>query len=67
MDEQLRIYLKMRDKYAASVDDVLESPELRQEFLESAWNQFPTTSERDLLHRLVYLRKKAKLLPSKSH
>ncbi len=67
MDEQLTsIYLNIRNKYGASVDDVLESPDLRHEFLESAWQVLPAVPERDLLHRLVYLRKKAKLRPAKT-
>lgn len=64
MDEQLRdIYLRIRSQHGASVDDVLEDPEFRKDFLRSAWQEFPKVSERDLLHRLVYLRKKVKLLP----
>jgi hypothetical protein len=67
MDENLKaIYLCMRNRHGCSVDDVLEDPALRHEFLEAAWQSFSVASERDLLHRLVYLRKKVRLLPARS-
>jgi hypothetical protein len=68
MDECLTtIYLRLRNLHGCSVDDVLEDPKLRLEFLHSAWQDFPRASERDVLHRLIYLRKKSRLLPAKSH
>ncbi|HXG11745.1 MAG TPA: hypothetical protein VNK04_18465 [Gemmataceae bacterium] len=66
MDDYIKnVYLGIRARHGVSVDDVLETPELRQEFLAAVWQQFPDVPERDILHRLVYLRKKARLLPSR--
>jgi hypothetical protein len=44
-----------------SVDDILETPELRSAFLAEARRVLGDVSERDLLHRLTILRKRSKL------
>jgi hypothetical protein len=67
VDEYIKsVYLEMRKQHGASVDDVLEEPQLRSAFLHCARQYLPEMSERDLLHRLVYLRKKGRLLPAKN-
>ncbi|MBO0697696.1 MAG: hypothetical protein J2P46_04840 [Zavarzinella sp.] len=44
-----------------TVDDILEDPDHRAEFLALTWEGLPERSERDLLHGLTNLRKRGKL------
>ena len=57
----VEVYHSMLQGFQCSVDDVLETPELRENFLTSCRNILGEVPERDLLHRLVYLRKRSRL------
>jgi hypothetical protein len=67
MDEVLiDVYRTMNSRLPVSVDEILETPELRHQFLDSARKALGAIPERDLLHRLVYLRKRSRLPRSRS-
>jgi len=62
MDEVIRaVYQQMLAVHHCSVDDVLESPELRVEYLTAVRNSLGNLPEQQLLHRLTTLRKRSKL------
>ncbi len=44
-----------------SVDDILETPELREQYLAETRQSLGNLPERELLHGLVYLRKRSRL------
>jgi len=47
MDTFLKtIYGRMRSERGCSVDDILEDPALRSQFLSRAWEDIPSASER---------------------
>jgi hypothetical protein len=60
-DTIVTVFRGMSLKHGCSADDVLETPELREEFLTGTRALAGEVAERDLLHRLVYLRKRSKL------
>ena len=47
--------------HRCSVDDILETPELREQYLAETRQVLGNLPERELLHELVYLRKRSKL------
>lgn len=55
------VFRAMVHKHGCSVDDILETPELRNEYLTETRRLFGNRSERALLHRLVYLRKRSRV------
>lgn len=60
-DTMIEVFRRMSQRQGCSADDILETPELRQQFLASTRIVLGDLPERDLLHRLVYLRKRGKL------
>ncbi len=60
------VFRQMSSKHGCSADDILETPELREQFLAATRNVLGDLPERDLLHRLVGLRKKSKLPRSRA-
>ncbi len=54
-------YSQMLRTCGCSVDDVLETPELRNEYLAIVRRTVGNLPEQTLLHRLTTLRKKSKL------
>lgn len=54
-------YTTMALQFKCSVDDILETPEYRERFLSATRQRLGELPERDLLHRLVYLRKRSRL------
>ena len=56
------VYEQLLRQHDASVDDVLETPELRNVYLAEVRRILGDLPERQLLHRLTCLRKKSKLL-----
>ncbi len=60
------VFRRMASAHGASVDDILETPELREEYLDEARRSLGHLPERELLHRLVYLRKRSKLPRSRT-
>jgi len=62
MDQVIRaVYQQMLNVHRCSVDDVLESPELRNEYLTAIRHLLGNLPEQRLLHRLTTLRKQSKL------
>lgn len=62
MDQVIKaVYQQMLATHHCSVDDVLESPELRNEYLALARASLGDLPEQQLLHRLTTLRKQSKL------
>ena len=57
----LAVYQQMLCVYRCSVDDILESPELRNEYLTAVRTSLGNLPEQQLLHRLTILRKQCKL------
>ena len=57
----IEIYGQMLDELDCSVDDILEAPKYRDEFLLKCQSRFGCVPEYELLHRLVYLRKRSRL------
>jgi hypothetical protein len=55
------VFRKMLHAHGCSVDDILETPELRDEYLTAMRRKLGDHSERELLHRLVSLRKRSRL------
>lgn len=61
----IEVFRQMVVKRGCSADDVLEAPELRGEYLTEGRRQLGDLPERQLLHRLVYLRKQSRLPKSR--
>lgn len=62
MDQVIQtVYARMLTLHRCSVDDILESPELRNEYLTSVRDSLGDLPEQQLLHRLTTLRKRSKL------
>ena len=57
----IAVYGSMILQNGCSVDDILETPEYREEFLLVTRQHLCEVLERQLLHRLVYLRKRSRL------
>ena len=57
----IAVYAQLLQLRGASVDDILETPDYRLEFLAECRRRLGDVAERDLLHRLVYLRKRSRL------
>jgi len=55
------VYGQLLRHHGCSVDDILETPELRAAYLAEARRALGELPERDLLHRLTVLRKRSKL------
>lgn len=55
------VYTRLVQTYKCSVDDILESPELRTAYLDEARRLLGNLPERQLLHRLSCLRKNRRL------
>jgi hypothetical protein len=55
------VFGRMARDHGCSADDILETPELREEFLRQTRRVLGDLPERQLLHRLIYLRKRCKL------
>lgn len=55
------VYGQLLRHHGCSVDDILETPELRTTFLAEIRRSVGDLPERDLLHRLTILRKRSKL------
>jgi len=55
------VFTRLARSLGCSVDDILESPEFRETFLVEARRVLGHLQERELLHRLVCLRKAGKL------
>lgn len=60
-DAIIEVFARMASSQGCSVDDILETPGLREQYLAETRSLMGDLSERDLLHRLVYLRKRSKL------
>jgi hypothetical protein len=60
-DVLVTVFRRLVDAHGCSVDDILETPELRQAFLADTRLALGPLPERELLHRLVYLRKRGTL------
>lgn len=62
MDEILiDVYRRMLQSQNCSVDDILETPQLREQYLFETRRVLGYLPERELLHRLTSLRKRSKL------
>ena len=59
------VYNSLVLQFSCSVDDILETPEYREKFLFAARQHLGELPERELLHRLVYLRKRSRLQSSR--
>lgn len=57
----IRVFTTLAETRGCSVDDVLECPLLRQAFLDGVRLELGALPERQLLHRLVNLRKQKRL------
>jgi hypothetical protein len=57
----IEVFCRMVRNHGCSADDILLTPELREEYLAGTRRVFGDRPERQLLHRLVYLRKRSKL------
>jgi hypothetical protein len=63
MDDQvvIDVFRDFAQANACSVDAILTTPELREAYLAKARSVLGTLPERELLHKLVSLRKRSKL------
>ena len=62
MDEVVvNAYRHMVQVYNCSAEDILEDPKLREEYLEQTRRVLGNLPERQLLHKLSYLRKQRRL------
>jgi hypothetical protein len=62
MDEAIiEVYGRMRQEAGVSVDDILDTPERREAFLAATRQLLGNLPEHELLHRLLYLRKRGRL------
>ncbi len=57
----ITVYCHLVQVHHCSVDDILETPELREQYLAETRRVLGSLPERELLHGLVYLRKRSKL------
>jgi hypothetical protein len=57
----IEVFRRMVLTHACSVDDILETPVLREEYLAETRRCVGDLPERDLLHRLTNLRRQKKL------
>lgn len=57
------IFVAFRDEHATSLDKMLADPDLRQPFLQDARQALGPVPEKDILGRLIHLRKRS-LLPT---
>jgi hypothetical protein len=57
----INVFSQMAKVCRCSSEDVLESPELREQYLAETRRSLGDLPERDLLHRLSVLRKQRKL------
>ncbi len=55
------VYRRLAHAHSCSVDDVLETPELRNDYLTEARRLLGDLPERELLYKLTNLRKRKKL------
>jgi hypothetical protein len=60
-DTIVAVYANLTIQYGCSVDDILETPKFREQFLQATRHRLGDLPERELLHRLVYLRKCSRL------
>ena len=62
MDESIiAVYRCLMHSHHCSVDEILETPELREQYLAETRRVLGDLPERELLHKLVSLRKRSKL------
>jgi hypothetical protein len=62
MDSTLiQVFTQMAMQHGSTVDDILETPELREEFLVNSRSHLGLLPEQTLLHRLSGLRKSSRL------
>ena len=62
MDEiVIAVYCRMLQAHRCSVDAIIETPELREQYLAETRRVLGNLPERELLHKLTYLRKRSKL------
>jgi hypothetical protein len=66
MNDQLLInlFIAFRAEHHTSLDKMLTDPDLRQPFLQTAYQTFGPVLEKDVLERLVSLRKNRRLPPA---
>lgn len=57
----IEVYRSLVQNHHCSVDDILETPELREQYLAETRQKLGNLPERELLHELVYLWKRSKL------
>jgi hypothetical protein len=57
----IEVYRHLVQRQHCSVDDILETPEIREQYLAETRQALGNLPERELLHGLVYLRKRSKL------
>lgn len=55
------VFSRLAKAHHCSVDDILETPELREQFLAETRQSLGNLPEYELLHGLVYLRKRSRL------
>jgi hypothetical protein len=60
-DLMIEVFSRMARAHDCSVDDILVTPELRGEYLAQTRSILGDLPERQILHRLVNLRKRSKL------
>jgi hypothetical protein len=57
----IAVYRHLAQIHHCSADDILETPELREKYLADTRQVLGNLPERQLLHKLIYLRKRSKL------
>ena len=62
----IQVYRSMVIAQKCTVDDILISPDLRVHFVTNICEHNPTLTEKYILQRLVYLRKKGRLPRSRA-
>lgn len=60
-DAIIDVFRRMAVTHRCSADDILETPELRELYLVETRRVLGNLPERELLHKLVALRKRSKL------
>jgi hypothetical protein len=63
-DSLVRLFVAFRDDHHTSLDKMLADPDLRQPFLRTANQAFGSVREKDVLGRLMTLRKNGSLPPA---
>ena len=58
------LFVAFRERHCTSLDNVLADPDLRNPFVETARLAMGPIPEKDILKRLIYLRKKRSLPPA---